>query len=145
MVAAMGGKWVNDAGEHLDARTSDANAKSVWLPGKGDIRVHGLTHEYAEWCKANGKDPGNVGNNHPTVKPIELMKYLIRLITPPGGTVLDPVSGSGSTGCAAVELGMTYIGCELDERYVDIAGRRIEAWYEHCNPTMYNQLFEQAA
>lgn len=87
----------------------------------------------------------NVGNNHPTVKPIELMKYLIRLITPPGGTVLDPFSGSGSTGCAAVELGMTYIGCELDERYVEIATKRIEAWYEHCNPTMYNQLFEQAA
>jgi hypothetical protein len=82
-------------------------------------------------------------NNHPTVKPIELMKYLIRLITPPGGTVLDPFNGSGSTGCAAVELGMTYIGCELDERYVDIATRRIEAWYEHCNPTTYNQLFEQ--
>jgi DNA modification methylase len=84
-------------------------------------------------------------NNHPTVKPIELMKYLIKLITSPGGTVLDPFSGSGSTGCAAVELGMTYIGCELDEKYVDIASRRIEAWYEHCNPTMYNQLFEQAA
>ena len=85
------------------------------------------------------------GNNHPTVKPIELMKYLIKLITPPGGTVLDPFNGSGSTGCAAVELGMTYIGCELDEKYVEIADKRIRAWYEHCNPTMYNQLFEQAA
>jgi DNA modification methylase len=85
----------------------------------------------------------NKGNNHPTVKPIELMKYLIRLITPPGGTVLDPFNGSGSTGCAAVELGMTYIGCELDKNYVEIARRRIEAWYEHVNPTTYNQLFEQ--
>lgn len=83
----------------------------------------------------------NGGNNHPTVKPIELMKYLIRLITPPGGTVLDPFSGSGSTGCAAVELGMTYIGCELDERYVAIARRRIDAWYQQCNPNTYNQLF----
>jgi DNA modification methylase len=142
MVAAMGGKWVNDAGEHLDAWTSDANAKSVWLPGKGDIRVHGLTHEYAEWCKANGKDPGNVGNNHPTVKPIELMKYLIRLITPPGGVVLDPFNGSGSTGCAAVELGHEYIGCELDPAYVEIAKKRIEAWYEAANPTTFNRLFE---
>jgi site-specific DNA-methyltransferase (adenine-specific) len=142
MVAAMGGKWVNDAGEHLDAWTSDANAKSVWLPGKGDIRVHGLTHEYAEWCKANGKDPGNVGNNHPTVKPIELMKYLIRLITPPGGVVLDPFNGSGSTGCAAVELDHEYIGCELDPAYVEIACRRIEAWYAEANPTTFNRLFE---
>ena len=86
---------------------------------------------------------GNQGNNHPTVKPIELMKYLIRLITPPGGTVLDPFNGSGSTGCAAVELGMTYIGCELDERYVEIAKKRIEAWYAQSNPTTFNQLFEQ--
>lgn len=83
----------------------------------------------------------NGGNNHPTVKPIELMKYLIRLITPPGGTVLDPFSGSGSTGCAAVELSMTYIGCELDERYVAIARRRIDAWYQQCNPNTYNQMF----
>ena len=71
------------------------------------------------------------GNNHPTVKPIALMKYLIRLITPPGGVVLDPFNGSGSTGCAAVELGHTYIGCELDEKYVKIAHKRIHAWYEH--------------
>lgn len=67
------------------------------------------------------------GNNHPTVKPIELMKYLIRLITPEGGTVLDPFNGSGSTGCAAVELGHPYIGCELDPAYVEIARKRIEA------------------
>ena len=72
---------------------------------------------------------GPVGNNHPTVKPIALMKYLIKLITPPGGTVLDPFNGSGSTGCAAVELGHTYIGCELDSAYVKIAQARIEAWY----------------
>jgi site-specific DNA-methyltransferase (adenine-specific) len=110
----------------------------------GEVKVHGIKHEYSEWCKTNNKTP-NVGNNHPTVKPIELMKYLIKLITPPGGTVLDPFNGSGSTGCAAVELGMTYIGCELDERYVEIATRRIEAWYEHCNPTTFNQLFERAA
>jgi DNA modification methylase len=82
-------------------------------------------------------------NNHPTVKPIELMKYLIKLITPPGGTVLDPFNGSGSTGCAAVELGMTYIGCELDADYVEIARRRIEAWYAHANPTTFNQIFQQ--
>jgi site-specific DNA-methyltransferase (adenine-specific) len=85
----------------------------------------------------------NGGNNHPTVKPIELMKYLIKLITPPGGTVLDPFNGSGSTGCAAVELGHPYIGCELDEKYVAIAWHRIRAWYQHTNPTTYNQLFEK--
>jgi site-specific DNA-methyltransferase (adenine-specific) len=82
----------------------------------------------------------NVGNNHPTVKPIELMKYLIRLITPPGGVVLDPFNGSGSTGCAAVELGMTYIGCELDPKYVEIALKRIAAW--NSDTTTFTELFE---
>ena len=77
---------------------------------------------------------GNVGNNHPTVKPIELMKYLIKLVTPPGGTVLDPFNGSGSTGCAAVELGFNYIGCELDPAYVEIARKRIEAWNNKQDP-----------
>lgn len=68
------------------------------------------------------------GNNHPTVKPVELMKYLIKLITPPGGTVLDPFNGSGSTGMAAVSLGFKYIGCELDTNYVEISKRRIDAY-----------------
>jgi len=71
----------------------------------------------------------NKGNNHPTVKPIELMKYLIRLITPAGGHVLDPFNGSGSTGCAAVELDLDYTGIELDPAYVAIAEKRIAAWY----------------
>ena len=83
---------------------------------------------------------GPVGNNHPTVKPIELMKYLIRLITPPGGVVLDPFNGSGSTGCAAVELGHPYIGCELDSKYVEIAEKRIAAW--NRDTTTFGELFE---
>jgi DNA modification methylase len=69
------------------------------------------------------------------------MKYLIRLITPEGGTVLDPFNGSGSTGCAAVELGHPYIGCELDDKYVEIAKKRIEAWYEHTRDAG-RELFE---
>jgi site-specific DNA-methyltransferase (adenine-specific) len=80
------------------------------------------------------------GNNHPTVKPIELMKYLIKLVTPPGGTVLDPFNGSGSTGCAAVELGHEYVGIELDPAYVEIAKRRIEAWNK--TSTAFEELFE---
>lgn len=66
-------------------------------------------------------------NNHPTVKPISLMKWLVKLITPPGGTVLDPFTGSGSTGCAAVKEGFDFVGCELEEEYVNIARKRIEA------------------
>jgi site-specific DNA-methyltransferase (adenine-specific) len=109
--------------------------------------------------KHDGCDPDNigfqerrtkrsteVGNNHPTVKPIELMKYLIKLITPPGGTVLDPFNGSGSTGCAAVELGHPYIGCELDPAYVEIANKRIAAWLkkDQVEPvaTTFEALFQ---
>lgn len=66
-------------------------------------------------------------NNHPTVKPIDLMRWLIRLVTPQGGLVLDPFMGSGSTGIAAVREGVQFIGCELGEDYFDIACRRIEA------------------
>lgn len=67
-------------------------------------------------------------NVHPTVKPIELMRYLVRLITPPQGTVLDPFMGSGSTGCAAALEGVDFIGIELEEEYFEIASARIEHW-----------------
>ena len=64
-------------------------------------------------------------NHHPTVKPTDLMAYLCRLVTPPGGIILDPFSGSGSTGKAAVRDGFNFIGCELDADYVAIAEARI--------------------
>ena len=64
-------------------------------------------------------------NNHPTVKPIALMSYLCRLITPPGGTVLDPWMGSGSTGRSAIEEGFNFIGIDLNPDYVTIASARI--------------------
>ena len=75
-----------------------------------------------------GERPFNPSkNNHPTVKPTELMRYLCRLITPPGGTVLDPFNGSGSTGKAAVLEGFNYVGIELSPEYVSIAEARIKA------------------
>lgn len=66
------------------------------------------------------------GNFHSTVKPTRLMEYLIKLITPPNGTVLDPFMGSGSTGVACKNLGFEFIGIELNEEYVEIAKKRIE-------------------
>jgi DNA modification methylase len=65
------------------------------------------------------------GNHHPTVKPTALMQYLCRLVTPPGGTVLDPFTGSGSTGKAAMLEGFNFIGFEREAEYVEIARRRI--------------------
>ena len=66
-------------------------------------------------------------NIHPTVKPIKLMKYLCRLITPKGGTVLDPFMGSGSTGMAAKEENFDFVGIEKEEEYFNIASARIES------------------
>lgn len=74
--------------------------------------------------KASKSDRGE-GNNHPTVKPIALMRYLVRLVTPPQGTVLDPFTGSGSTGVAALREGFNFIGIEREQEYVTIAERRI--------------------
>lgn len=76
-------------------------------------------------AKASRKDRGE-GNNHPTVKPFDLMKYLVRLVTPPGGIVLDPFAGSGSTGKACKALGLGFIGIEMEKTYVEIARRRIK-------------------
>jgi site-specific DNA-methyltransferase (adenine-specific) len=66
-------------------------------------------------------------NTHPTVKPIALMEWLIRLITPPGGVVLDPFLGSGTTGVAAVKGGFGFIGIDREAEYLAIAKARIEA------------------
>lgn len=64
-------------------------------------------------------------NDHPTVKPTALMQYLCRLITPPGGIVLDLFMGSGSTGKAAIKEGFRFVGCDLDNHYCNIAYNRI--------------------
>ena len=79
----------------------------------------------------SGRRDGSMGsttynnNNHPTVKPTDLMRYLCRLVTPPGGVVLDPFAGSGSTGRGAVMEGFHFIGCELDPEYAALAEKRI--------------------
>jgi DNA modification methylase len=64
-------------------------------------------------------------NNHPTVKPTDLMRHLCKMVTPPGGVILDPFNGSGSTGKAAVLEGFNYIGCELSADYVELSKARI--------------------
>lgn len=75
-----------------------------------------------------GRVPDKLSKNtHPTVKPADLMRYLCRLITPPGGTVLDPFMGSGSTGKAAILEGFNFIGIEREVEYLEIAKARIAA------------------
>ena len=69
-------------------------------------------------------------NNHPTVKPIALMEYLIKMVTPKGGIVLDPFAGSGSTLVAAKQNGFNYIGIEITEEYIPIIEARLNATEE---------------
>ena len=75
-------------------------------------------------AKASKKERGE-GNNHPTVKPLSLIKYLITLVTPPGGICLDPFEGSGTHTLACQELGFKYIGFEMNEDYMQIIKSRL--------------------
>ncbi len=76
-------------------------------------------------AQKGGKKPAPAGNPHPTVKPLELMRWLVRLLCPPDGLVLDPTVGSGTTGAAAVLEGRRFLGIELEPPYMEIAAARI--------------------
>ena len=89
------------------------------------VTEEGSAARYFYCPKVSKKERGE-NNKHPTVKPQELMKYLVRLVTPKGGTVLDPFMGSGSTGMAAKDLGFDFIGIEKSEDYFKICQERIE-------------------
>ena len=95
-------------------------------------RVHGnkwtdQDYRVARGERTPGRESGPRRNHHPTVKPTALMRYLCRLVTPPGGIVLDPFAGSGSTGKAAALEGFRFVGIEIDPEYLTIAAARIRA------------------
>lgn len=79
------------------------------------------------YCAKASRAERGTFNDHVTVKPLALMRYLVRLVTRKGGTVLDPFMGSGTTGVAAIEEGMNFVGIERDQHYMEIATRRISA------------------
>jgi site-specific DNA-methyltransferase (adenine-specific) len=79
----------------------------------------------AKASKRDRNEGMEIANTHPTVKPTQLMRYLIKLVTPPGGTVLDPFTGSGSTGKAALLDGFQFVGVELTEEYLPIIEGRL--------------------
>lgn len=127
------------AAELLDAQSGDlskqgsANKKKSYsdnsmfgMEGTTFYGDSGGASRFFYVAKASKCERGE-GNVHPTVKPIKLMQYLIKLVTPPNGTVLDPFMGSGSTGVAAKELGFGFVGIELSKEYFEIAKRRLGA------------------
>jgi DNA modification methylase len=80
------------------------------------------------YLRRNGGDTGYLRrNHHPTVKPLDLMRWLVRLVTPPNGLILDPFCGSGTTGCAALAEGFRFIGIEREPEYAAIAEARLNA------------------
>ena len=107
------------------------------LDGFEEKRKSHITSQNFENALTGGGNTRNPysKNNHPTVKPTDLMLYLIRLVTPKGGTTLDPFMGSGSSGKAAVRGGFEFVGIEREEEYMEIATARIQ--YEKDNP--YNE------
>lgn len=92
--------------------------------------ANGTSGEASSWSE--GRETKR-RNPHPTVKPTDLMRWLVRLVTPPGGVVLDPFTGSGSTGKAAALEGFDFIGCELTLEYIAVAQARI-AWAQAQQP-----------
>ncbi|MDD3885184.1 MAG: DNA methyltransferase [Gallionella sp.] len=115
-----------DRNEGMDAEPNKILARSCQAAAEA-ARGNTVAAEGGAFNKAR-----EVKNNHPTVKPTELMRYLCRLVTPPGGTVLDPFMGSGSTGKAALKEGFGFVGIDSDEEhgYFDIALARIRSAVE---------------
>lgn len=92
-------------------------------------------------AKATKKDRNEgIENTHPTVKPTDLMQYLIRLVTPKDGIVLDPFNGSGSTGKACMYEGMRYVGIDINQEYLDISKSRIEYAIENAVPPELKEI-----
>lgn len=129
---AGGNKVYRQSGRYKE--TTELKSSGRWpanLIHDGSDEVTGLfPNDSARffYCAKASKRERNAGcvNHHPTVKPVALMRYLVRLVTPPGGVVLDPFCGSGSTGVAAIEEGFRFVGIDISAEYCEIARRRIE-------------------
>jgi len=123
----------------LDTDPEDAETRRLFYCGKATKRDRDEGLEGFEERQTGKWNSGGIGerrkqagqelsrNTHPTVKPTDLMRYLCRLICPPGGIILDPFTGSGSTGKAAILEGFGFIGIEQEPEYVAIANARIAA------------------
>ena len=108
-----------DRNRGLDDRPEQPSAASEFRPNhtaKAEAGEDG--NPYGRWAP--------VRNTHPTVKPSPLLQWLVRLVTPLGGTVLDPFTGSGTTGVACAREGFLFVGCEMEDEYVPIATARID-------------------
>jgi site-specific DNA-methyltransferase (adenine-specific) len=112
--------------EHGSLAIGAAGVYEKGDPGFGDTGGASRFFYVAKASRSE-RNAGLERNIHPTVKPVALMKYLIRLVVPKGGVVLDPFLGSGTTAVAAIEEGVEWIGCEREPEYVEIIKARVAA------------------
>jgi DNA modification methylase len=131
---ALGREYENVTGGHNDAggasrffyvAKASKRDRNEGLDALDEQPAGALNMRTDEHSVANGMETKPAKNFHPTVKPTDLMCQLVRLVTPPGGVVLDPFTGSGSTGKAAILEGFEFIGCELTEEYLPIIEGRL--------------------
>lgn len=146
-VVRPNGRWPanlvldEEAGALLDAQTGESRSGAPRLVrGRGGLFAPSADGvpcgpQYGDaggasrffYCAKASRSERGEGNNHPTVKPLALMQWLVKLVAPPGGLVLDPFVGSGTTGVAAKAEGFQFLGIEQDANYVTIANARIAA------------------
>jgi site-specific DNA-methyltransferase (adenine-specific) len=126
-------KGRNDVGKSTYGGNSLQESKTVMNNSDRGFNDEGGASRFFYIAKVSKKER-NLGidkNIHPTVKPISLMYYLCKLITPPNGTILDPYMGSGSTGIASQLGGFNFVGMEMEEEYFNIASSRINNYEEY--------------
>jgi len=138
----VSGGQLNGANTRKDIEETFSNgrfpANIIFDEEAGQLLGESSRFFYCPKTSKKDRNEGDVFNHHNTVKPTDLMRYLINLITPPNGTTLDPFMGSGSTGKAAIRCGVNFIGIEKEQEYMDIASSRIQ--YEQNKP-LQTKLF----
>ena len=124
------------------ASKEERNAGCEGLEAKVKYSDFGFNHRVENNIKTNkrtNEEAASTLNNHPTVKPVALMKYLCRLVTPPNGVVLDLFMGSGTTGIAATQEGFNFVGIEMNDEYIKIANHRISHWVDEKQELILEQ------
>ena len=131
----------SQAGKPVNPTTGDTGSAARFFNQFADGPDADAIVYHAKAAKAD-----RAGSKHPTVKPVDLMAYLIKLVTPPGGTVLDPFGGAGTTALVADRMGLDCTIIELNPEYAEIARKRITGEQGmFANVTVANDLTKAEA
>jgi site-specific DNA-methyltransferase (adenine-specific) len=131
IIGPRGYKDIGGASRFFYTSKASSSERNKGIHGLEDEPVYRAGHGNNESDPVTSRFITKMKNNHPTVKPLDLMEYLCMLVTPPGGLILDPFAGSGTTIKAAMNKNFQAIGFEIDETYTKIANKRL---YMSCKP-----------